>query len=358
MTALRWAFTRFAYVFPLIFAVFAAVQVQRTDRERDTVVYHHVAEQAQSDGTIYDPLPPDGPHVPGLYYIYPPPFAAAVGLLPRMEFAAFARAWLAVLLAAFWVTAAFLGRLAAGAWTLRATLVWGAILFFTPGTVVALNVGNADVLLWLSVAVAFLGSSVGAGAAFFTGALVKPFLVWPLFAALLRPGRGRVLAGVAVAAVAALLLSALVLGPGRFLGESLVWVRDVLPSLGQGQLVPREDRIKYVLAYFLPENLSISAAPLRLVSDGTTPLPDWARLWLLASSIAAPLAATWLLRHRSAAVHYGGTLAAALLFAPIFRPTYLPMLLPLVAVWWRERAVRTGAQVFAQRETASRISIT
>lgn len=268
-----------------------------------------------------------------------------------MGFPQFARLWLLVLVAGFWVFAASLAKLAAGRVTLRATLIAGAVLFLFPGTIVTLNTGQADVLLWALVGWA-LAAGAFSGPGFALVALVKVFTVWPLAAALLRPERMRVAAGAALTVVAVTAIAMLALGPSRFVGESVVWVRDVLPTLGAGQWIEGSGVVELfgrdnLYVQLVPANLSLSSAPFRIAREfgwvSWTEPPTVVRLWLLASSIAAPLAAAWLLRRRSAVAHYGGTLAAALLFAPIFRPSYLALLLPVVAVWWRNRSARAEA---------------
>ncbi len=344
---LRRVVVRYAYVFPFIqLLVFLPLQWQRTDARRDLTVYYRVAGQVDAGGTLYDPRPPAGPHQPApIYYLYPPFFAAAVALLPAMGFLTFARVWLLLTLVAYWAFAACLSRIATNRVSLRGTLVAGALLFLIPGTRHALELGQADVMTWTLIGAALAWPAL-TGAGFMAVALIKVFTVWPLLAACLRPGRVRVVVSAAAVAVAATILAVVMLGADRFVAESLVWLREVLPTLRQGQFMRPDDTITVagieLSAEWVPYNLSLTMLPLKIAAllgwewSGAE-LPAAAQAYLTICAVGAPLATAWFARHRSASVHLALTLAAALLFAPILRPTYLPALAPLVALWWRGR---------------------
>lgn len=337
---MRPASTRLGAALAVIVAVlltvdFVRVQWARTDADRDLAVYHWAADELRVDRSPY--AVHEGPHVPTFAYLYPPPFAAALSLLPRSDFVTFARWWLALLVIAYWTAAALLARIAMGRWSVGGSAAIGILTGALPGVLMALNMGQVDVLFWTALAAGFVWPAA-LGAALFGIALVKPFAVFPLVALLIRHDRGRVLPGaVAVAGVAALVTVA-VMGPIDAVAQSWVWVRDVLPSLGQGQVV--DSGTGSVVRFGLPavpDNLSLSMIPVRALG-----MPAWGPAWLLAASIAAPVAAIWFGRRLEARAYAGVVLAATLLFAPLARPSYLVLLLPLVALWWRGRQGRHG----------------
>jgi hypothetical protein len=355
----RWAFTRYAFIFPFLqLGVFLPLQLNRTDQDRDTSAYYLAMERVQHGASMYEYRPPPGPHVVDQwYYLYPPFFASATALLPRMSYQGFARFWVFVMLAGFWVFAACLARIVEGRITFRGTLVAGAALQFVPGVATAMNMGQADVLIWAMVGVALAYPGLR-GAGFMAAALAKVHGVWPMAAAALRDP-WRTLRSAVPVALAAVGIAIFVLGPADFLKENATWFRDIAPTLGQGQLDPGDRSAELVLPgglgrvdmpIVLPPNLSLSFAPLQLArslgwwspppGNLGTPL----RLYLILLGVGAPVLVGWLQRRRSVTMHSSLVLSAALLFAPILKITNLPLVLLPIVVGLGERRAEGEAE--------------
>ncbi len=331
---------------------FATAQLRRTDLRRDTVAYHQAAQNIDAGRSMYDPLPPKGPHRwEGVYhYLYPPQFAATLSILPRTSAVGFARVWFLVLFAAYWIFAAALCRIATGQVTLYGVLGAGALTAFTPGALLSLNFGQADALVWAAVALAF-AFPVAAGAAFGIAALLKLYAVWAVLAAAFRKD-WRTVRQAAVLVVCATALAALVLGPERFVAESRIWLLNVLPTVGQGQFeggTVSGQLIRWLdLPVLYPMNLSLPLIPVRLLGYGTdgAELPALARAYLVLAGVATPLTVAWLGRKWPVEFHYLAVLAAALSFSPLCRPSYLVALLPaaaLIVKQYRARRVTTSS---------------
>jgi hypothetical protein len=346
------AFGKYAYIYPFLqLLVFVPIQWARTDQDRDTVAYYLAAERIDRGQSAYDPRPPRGPHVvEAWYYLYPPFLAAAVSLATPMPFVAFARLWLLLLIVAFWVYAACLCKLARGQVTFHGTLVAGAALGLTPGIMQALNIGQADVLIWPMIAAA-LGFPAVRGAGFAAAALAKVHGIWPLAAALARE-RTRVLASATAIVAIAVVIGTIALGPRGLVRSSTDWLRFVAPTLGQGQFDPGDPSLELRLPYDLgsvelpilvPTNLSVSFAPIAIARragwwdyrGGELPAP--LRIYLAVTALAAPIAAAWIFRRRNPAMHYALIVCAASVFAPIFRLTNVPLLLIPIAIAIGER---------------------
>jgi hypothetical protein len=274
------------------------------------------------------------------HYVYPPFFASALALGPSVSYEVFARAWLVVLLIGYWMFAACIGKMALGVTTLKGTLVAGAILHFFPGVYQALNMGQADILIWAMVGLAFAYPS-WRGVGFMAAALVKVHAIWPLAVAMWREGKG-VLRSSAATMGAAVGLAALALGPMGLIDSSVEWFTRILPNLSQGQfdlgdlgaiLQLPSGLGEVAWPGLIPLNLSLSFAPLQMAYSfgGWTPdpgnLPMALRFYLSFSSVAAPILAGWLFRKYPVDLHCSLVLSAALLFSPILRVTYLPILL-------------------------------
>lgn len=339
-------------VLPVAMVVFMAFEWNGIPGQaRDTLAYHRAGEVAAAGGNIYEPLPPPGPHefTGEWFYLYPPPLAALLGFLPEVDYRTFDRMWLVLNFLAFWVLAAALGRIAGGAWSSGHTGIWGLALFFFPGTLMAIHFGNIELVALALVALGLAipitsGTTLGLAAAF------KVTPVWPLLTVLISRPR-KVIPGLAVAvalAGGACLAAFGVAGTGALVAQ---WLRDVLPTVGQGQFWGESlARLKagplHPLHYLA--NLSIPFAPVQLAvmygwdySGG--PLPGPVRAYLTATGIAAPLLVAWLTRRRPVPLQAAATLTAAVLAAPIVRPYALPVLLLLLATLLQQRRERRNA---------------
>jgi hypothetical protein len=222
----------YALAFPLIFATAFAVQWARTDAERDTAIYYRGATNPDHGLSIYAPLPEPGLFRGEPVYIYPPPLAAALRPISRLGYAIFARSWLVILAVAYWLFAAACARIVVGRYRAMQTLVAGGALFFMPGAVHSWNMGNADMIVWASVAVGLAHAGRTRGAALMSAALLK---ITPLLAFRFACRDRRALTGGLIAFLAAGLITLGFLSPGAAINESVTFLTRVVPSLGQGQ---------------------------------------------------------------------------------------------------------------------------
>ncbi|MBX6364997.1 MAG: DUF2029 domain-containing protein, partial [Gemmatimonadetes bacterium] len=274
----------------------------------------------------------------------PPFLAAGLALLPRMPYTAFANGWLLFLLACIGAYAAVLSRLATGRVRLVPTGAAATLLLFNPATIVALNFGQVDPVVWLLAGLA-LASASARGPGLALAAMLKVSPIWALGAAVVREGR-RTLLGAAAATAVATAVSVAALGPGGFLVACEEWLRYVVPHVGQGQL---HSLGVAGLPDWLPfNNVSIAYAPLLIAHGlGWEPvgtLPGWIRAYLALIGMAAPVLAAGWTRRRSPELQCSAVLTASLLSAPIARMSYLPLLLAPAAVYARERlAARRAA---------------
>jgi hypothetical protein len=336
------AFGKYAWIYPLLqLLVLVPIQWTRTDRDRDVVAYHEAAQRVERGESMYEPHPPPGPHVvDAWYYLYPPFLAATVSLVAPVSFVLFARLWFLVLLAAFWLYSACLCKLVLGRVTLHGTLVAGAALGLTPGLMHAINMGQADVLVWAMIG-AGLAFPALRGAGFAAAALTKVHGVWPLATSLWREG-SRVLLSAGVAVALAVVLAVAALGPAGSVRASAEWFRYVVPALGQGQFDPGQPSLELRLPFELgrlnlpalvPTNLSLTFAPIEAARRAGWweyqggQLPRWMRIYLGLAGVLAPLIAARVFRRRPPPLHYALVTAAAVLFSPIFKLTNLPLLL-------------------------------
>jgi hypothetical protein len=262
--SLSWAFARYAYVFPLMFfGLWLPRELLRTDNDRDSVAYWWGARQARTGQEIYWPIPEPGPHLPGrAIYVYPPPFAAAVAPTAGESYVPWARGWLLVVSVGFWVYAASVARLWTGRVGLRATLMAGAAMGSLPPVLEAMASAQVDILIWAAIGVAFAWRPArGAGLAFV--AIVKIFSGWALAVWAVRDRR--VIPGAAAVSAVALLACLAVLGPGRTVSETRVWITRVAPTLAQGQRDGRARASQTLLgrpvSETLPANFSVAFFP-------------------------------------------------------------------------------------------------
>jgi len=297
-----------------------------TNPEENIAVYYKAAVNAHNRQAIYRKQPNYGPdHEIEAVYLYAPPFAAIISPLSALSFVVFVRLWYCVMFAAFWIFAWCLARLYFDdRIDIRKVLIWGLILDLFPGGYAAFSVGQIEPLLWALFGLGLV--AIARPTLWMLCAFVKPFYMWPLFAEIgdvARKNRTKVL--LCSLAPAIIIAIALILCGGTICGWNsyIVWVREVLPTLSQGN--------------FNSSNVSFSMAALRAArfmgwqySGG--PLPALPHLWLTTASIGAPLVTWFLLRRYSIQLKSAALVAVAILFAPVCWTYYLPLLLPLGAL--------------------------
>ena len=297
----------------------------RTDQNRDVLAYYLVSERIQKGEPVYGPLPKAGPHKPSTpFYLYPPVLSSILAIMPPTSFVKFAQIWTFLLYAAFWICAVCLTRLAVGRVTFSGTLIAGLALTCFPGTHIALSYGQVDPFLWALFGLALAVPALR-GAGLMAIALVKPWAIWPLIWAF-REGK-RVWIGALLVAVGGAGVGMFVLGPTTFYTECYIWIRDVLPSLGQGTWTAGS-KGSWSLSFAVLR--AIKALQLWAYQGGV--LPFWARAWLTFSASAAPLLVGWLLRRQPMALQISAMGCAAVLFSPTCWTSYLPLILSLFAV--------------------------
>lgn len=290
----------------------------RTDHNRDVIAYWNASRHAHHNQPLYGSYPNYGPDSTPQDYDYAPPFAAVLSPLGALPFVTFARIWLVLTLVAFWVFCWALARLT-GQGSLFRTLICGLIAGVFPGTYLAIALGQVDPILWALFALGLLG--INRPVLWGLNAIVKPFYIWPLLAA---KHRWRSLIPAGVIAVALILLGGIVCGWESY----IIWARDILPTLTQGN--------------FKAGNVSISFAVLRLArflgwNYLGGPLPALAHLWLTVASIGAPLLTWRFTRHFSTEIKCASIIVASALFAPVCWTSYLPLVLPLGAIAFRTK---------------------
>ncbi len=331
-----------AYVnlLPLLLLLFVALEWNGIPGQpgRDSRAFWAVSGGNASGLGLYQDYEIEGPHeYAGRFpFLYPPPLAAALSLVPPLPYRTFDRLWLVLNALALCIFGATLGRLRDGHYSARGTWLWSAIVFATPGALLAIHFANVTPWIWVLVGVAFAHPRV-AGAFLATGAAIKVTPVWPLLAWTLRCPR-RLLPPTALAAFVLTGLSVAVFGATELVGLCLVWFDVVLPSVSQGQFWGSS------IAEFragigpldLLDNLSLSFLPVQLAAltfwdyQGG-PLPGAVRTYLSVVGVGAPILTYWWLRGRSPRLQAAGVLAVAVLVSPIARPYALPLLLvPLV----------------------------
>jgi hypothetical protein len=305
-------------------------------QDRDTVAYHRAAVAARSNSPLYEPLPPAGPHeFRGVhYYLYPPPLAALLSVLPTVSYRTFDRGWLIANWLAFWVLAAARAKLATGAWGVAATARWGTAVFLLLGPWLAIRFGNIDLMI-LALAALGLALPAGGGALFGWAAAFKVAPGWALLTLLSRRPR-QVLWSTGLALTTCAGACVAVFGATRTIALTNQWLTEIMPTLAQGQFWGgslAQLRSGNLGFQDVVSNLSLSFLPVQLWAgwggsayDGG-PLPGPVRLYLTAVAFAAPLIMAWVTRRRSPELQVAVVLAAALLAAPIVRPYVLAVLL-------------------------------
>jgi hypothetical protein len=330
----RWIASRLLLAFPAVqLWVILAGGIRPPEVSDYYYLYAH-AEMVRAGEALYWPWPDYGPHymsTPELRYPagrqpYPPFLTPVLSGLSRFGVEVFAHVWVVLLWAAYWVYAACLAKLAHGRIALVTTIGWGIALFVLTlrGAQSAILLGNVDPILW-----AFFGAALAypafRGVGFMGIALIKLYGVWPLLVATLDRD-GRTIRAAASTLLAGVVVAAAILGPGRFITESLAWFQHMLPVLGQGT--------------FNGYNVSISFFALRIarwvgweyVAGPLTTIP---RLYLTLVGIAAPVVVAWLLRRSDRVLRYALVLCAAVFFAPLAWNFYAALLLAPLAILYR-----------------------
>ena len=324
----------------------------RTDTRRDMVLYYRAARAVNVGASLYTPRPNYGPDSKPFEYLYPPPFAAAIAPLGRLNWLTFARLWTVGLIVAFVGYALCLSALSGrgGFWWF---LGWLAVLRLCPGTTRAMSLGQIDPALWLlsglGVWAIALPSSAGravGGTALGAVSLVKIYAAWPLFAVGKSEARAQIWG-------TALLVGALGLALGAWrcgLDAYPQWAHAVLPVAGQGT--------------FNPDNFSFSMGVLRAArvvgwDYGGGPLTGLPKLWLSVAAIAGPLGALWGSRRLDLRWRVALITCVAAWCAPLCWSTYLPLaLLPLAlglsdVVKWSELASQRNSTATGEVETVN-----
>lgn len=314
----------------------------RTDTQRDMVLYYRAARNAGAGHALYTPRPDYGPDSKPFEYLYPPPFAAAIAPLGRLPFLAFARLWTVGLVMTFLGFALCLMLLSgrADAWNF---VCWLALLCVFPGAARALSLGQIDPLLWLlsalsvwAIALPSNRSRALGGALLGVASLVKIYAAWPLFALQKGEGRARIWMGAGAVAALGVGLGIVVCGADSY----RQWAHAVTPIAGQGT--------------FNPDNYSFSMGVLRIAqmlgwNYAGGPLTGLPKLWLNLAAIGGPLLSLLASRRLSLRWRVALITVAAAWCAPLCWSTYLPLaLVPCalaVRAWKDWRNPEAGAQV-------------
>lgn len=296
--------------------------------------YHQAGDAIREGRSMYEPLPPEGPHRVGNYYLYPPPLGALVGLLPATDPDVFQTLVLIANVIAVWIFAWVLARLARLP-SLHGTLFVAALLLMMPGLPETIAIGNIDPIVFALVGLGIVLPATTAAASLTAGAALKVTPVWALgvLLARLRPSWP----GAAAVAMACLLIVALATGVDGLIAESLLWARRIAPTLSQGQfeVLPMVAGGEVRSGWLLNGNISPAFLPVRLLVEQPPPgqdIPAWARMYLSIVQFGVPALTAWLTRHRSVREQAAWVISAATLAAPIMRGGYLPVLLLLPAL--------------------------
>jgi Glycosyltransferase family 87 len=269
----------------------------------DFTVYRRAAMRMAAGGSPYAACDPDRA-IPPNCFMYPPPFAALLRPVDAISPGAFKVGAYLVMLAAFWLLAAALARLALGVVDAPGTLAAGGLAAMTPGLSVTMSGANADLVVWALVA-----SALTTEAALPLLVVAAAFKLWPAVPLVVllvrRPARLPVVAATAIAIFGA---TVVMLGWSSFSD----WMRWGLTRLQAGTLSPL--------------NVSLATLPERL---------GFAVPGLIAGALAPAAAATVAILARRQPERVQAMLAglAGLLFAPICWWHYLPIALIPAAIW-------------------------
>ncbi|BDI32805.1 hypothetical protein CCAX7_48560 [Capsulimonas corticalis] len=308
----------------------------RSDSLRDTPAFYLAAQNSVNHHTLYRARPGYGPDkmMSGPYFLYLPQFAVLEAPLGRLSPMAFSRVWYGLILAAFWIFAASLARIAFGRFSLDGTLVWGLIVGATPGVYFAISTANADPMMWALVGMAIATNR--RGIFFALAAQLKLYTLLPLTLAVWKEGRR-------VAIPASILL---VIGFAAGIGYCGVqsywqWAHWVLPMIRQGT--------------FFPGDISLSLGCLRLARHlgwnyVSGPLPPGPRLFLSVLGVLGPVCVSYLARKQEPLKLYCYSTIASVLFSPYCWSFYIPICYPLIALFIRDSR---QAWMAAKEQTAA-----
>lgn len=301
----------------------------RDDRFRDLVVYYDAALRLKNGLPLYQPWPDYTPALLPSRFFYPPPFLLLARPLVELDYLWFGRVWLLILLAAFWIYAACLAKLATGKTNWQAVLIAGLCIDLCPEGYVAMGFGNFEPVMWACYGLAFSTRFRAVPLAF--AAMMKLHPVWTLALVVKDEGRR------ALFSASGVLLAGF--GAGIWLcglQNSLAWWPATSPVVSQGT--------------FFGGNVSLSFAVLRVIDalgwhyDGG-PLPIWAKAYLSFVALAAPLLTIYLSRRQPRELRYALTASATILFAPLCWTMYLPLLLTPAAILWRLKTASRAENV-------------
>ena len=307
----------------------------------DTVAYVHAAEAVQQDATMYDPLPPKGPHDLGIYYLYPPFLAAALSFVRQgareIHNLLLVLNTLAVLGISF-----ILPRIAGRSWK------WGfplaAAMAFNVPLLVTIDIGNIEPLVnFLSLA-SIVAAPAASAALLVVATALKVNPLWPLAVVVVRGGSSAH-AGAIVAAMLVLIVTVVAVGAGDLVLETIVWLESVAPTLAQGQFASA-GAVIFGHSFgpnFFTGNISPVFAPLFAFPRPApgVELHTAARTYLAVMQFGIPLLVAWLTRRQPWRYQAGYVLCAALVSAPILRLSQLHVLLVLPALLLRRRSARS-----------------
>mgnify|MGYP002778874133 FL=1 len=318
-------------------------QWSRNDQNRDVTIYYAALQRLERGEAVYQPYENYGPHILPDRFFYPPPFLALLWPLRDLSFLWFSRLWYGLVLAAFWIFAACLARIATGRWSWKSVLGAGLVLQLTPGAAVAVAFGNFEPVMWacygLSVAALVCSRQARAALPLAFAVLMKLHPLWALSLVCFKGGRR------AVWGAALVLVSGIALGMGASGWENgSQWWAATSPVVSQGN--------------FYGGNLSLSFLGVRLVdwlgwNYETGPLPPLFRGYLALMSLGAPLLTLYFSRFKPLEWRVALLAAATILFAPLCWGMYLPTLLLIPALWLRDAGVFRASEFQSSKSSSS-----
>lgn len=326
LTALRRVTLGLAILFAMFqFCFVVPHQLGRANRglksHLDVDIYYRAALRLQQGVDVYQPWPEYTPDTIPNRFFYSPPFLLLTRPLVVLGHRDFLRVWGLLILSAYWIYAASLAKIATGIWDWKATLVFGMIISLVFKGDDALLAGQFEPFMWMMFGLALATKYRTGWLAVAT--LVKIHPLWALCLALYH-GKRRAWQHMLLFAVPLLLASVWLVG----LRNWMMWWPSTAPVASQGT--------------FSPFNWSLSLYILRLTSSvgwlqGDVALPIWAKAFLSACAIIAPLTTAFLARRTSSEMQLALVASAGVLFAPICWMVYTPILLLPVAVWLGEQ---------------------
>ena len=328
---------------PLIFWLLLWLPARWDDVGSDTVAYVNAARAVDQDATMYEPLPPKGPHDLGIYYLYPPFLAAALSFVPLdargMHNMLLVLNTLAVLGMSF-----VLPRIARRSW--RWGFLVAALMVFNVPLLVTIDIGNIEPLVNFLALASIVAAPALSAALLVVATALKVNPIWPLAVVVVRagtPARAGALGTVALVLGA----STLAVGGADLVLESIVWLKSVAPTLAQGQYASA-GAVIFGHSFgpnFFTGNISPVFAPLFAFPRPAAgeELHAAARVYLSTMQFGLPLLVAYLTHKLPWRVQVGYVLCAALVSAPILRMSQLHMLLIVPALILRRRSEPDGS---------------